>query len=252
MLPRERIQQAIEQARKPALIAFMTAGYPDPAHFLRDIRAVAEAADAIEVGVPFSDPMADGVTIQRASRIAIENGVNLHWILDQLANRDFDLKAPVLLMSYLNPLLVHGYERLADEAALAGVAGFIVPDLPLEESEPLRSALERNGLALVQLVTPATRAERVRTLAAASSGFVYAVTRTGTTGSGALAADLAGYLGMVKAASDLPVCAGFGVRSREQVAEIGRHADGVIVGSALVEVLERGEDPAAFLSGLRP
>ncbi|MFO7298590.1 MAG: tryptophan synthase subunit alpha [Actinomycetes bacterium] len=250
--PRQAIQQAIEGSEGPAVVAYLTAGHPDPDRFLADLDAVASAADVVEVGVPFSDPMADGVTIQRASHAAISKGVSLRWILARLRERATGPGAPVLLMSYLNPLLVHGYERLADEAALAGVAGFIVPDLPLEESEPLRSALERNGLALVQLVTPATRAERVRTLAAASSGFVYAVTRTGTTGSGALAADLAGYLGMVKAASDLPVCAGFGVRSREQVAEIGRHADGVIVGSALVEVLERGEDPAAFLSGLRP
>lgn len=252
MLPRERIQKAIEQANKPALIAFMTAGYPDPAHFLRDIRAVAEAADAIEVGVPFSDPMADGVTIQRASRIAIENGVNLHWILDQLANRDFDLKAPVLLMSYLNPLLAFGYDALAKRSREAGVGGFIVPDLPYEESAPLKDALDREGLALVQLVTPATPLERLKALTAAGSGFVYAVTRTGITGGeSGLPAELADYLKTVKSVSPIPVCAGFGVRERSQVELIGSHADGVIVGSALVEALERGEDPTTLLRRLR-
>lgn len=252
MLPRDRVQQAIEQANKPALVAFLTAGYPEPAHFLRDIRAIAEAADAIEVGVPFSDPMADGVTIQRSSRIAIEKGVNLHWILDQLAERDFELKAPVLLMSYLNPLLAFGYDALAKRAREAGVGGFIVPDLPLEESAPLKEAFDREGLALVQLVTPATPLARLKALTAASTGFVYAVTRTGITGGGGgLPPELAEYLGKVKAVSPIPVCAGFGVRERSQVELIGSHADGVIVGSALVEVLERSESPTAFLNGLR-
>ena len=249
--PRERVRQAIESSDGPALVAFVTAGYPDPQRFLDDLRTIAEVADAIEVGVPFSDPMADGVTIQRSSRAAIERGVTLRWIFDELARRDFELEAPVLLMSYLNPLLAFGYDALAKRAAEAGVAGFIVPDLPYEESAPLRAALDARGLALVQLVTPATPRTRLQELAAASSGFVYAVTRTGITGAGNLPPELADYLAAVKAASSLPVCAGFGVRERGQVELIGRHADGVIVGSALVEVLERGEDPAAFLRSLK-
>ncbi|MFO7285822.1 MAG: tryptophan synthase subunit alpha [Gammaproteobacteria bacterium] len=249
--PRQRIQKAIESSEGPALVAFLTAGFPAPKRFLDDLRTIAEVADAVEIGVPFSDPMADGVTIQRSSRAAIEQGVTLRWILDELARRDFELGAPVLLMSYLNPLLALGYESLASRAVEAGVDGFIVPDLPYEESEPLKSALDARGLALVQLVTPATPRERLRALTAASSGFVYAVTRTGTTGAGGLPAELADYLGAVKAASDIPVCAGFGVRERAHVELIGRHVDGVIVGSALVEVLERGEDPAAFLRSLR-
>jgi|SRR5690606_18183479 tryptophan synthase alpha chain len=249
--PREQIRQAIASAEGAALVAFLTAGYPDPKRFLADLRTIAEVADAVEIGVPFSDPMADGVTIQRSSRAAIEHGVNLRWIFAELARRDFELGAPVLLMSYLNPLLAFGYEALAQRAAETGVAGFIVPDLPYEESAPLKAALDAEGLALVQLVTPATPRSRMRDLTAASSGFVYAVTRTGITGSGSLPAELADYLAAVKAAADLPVCAGFGVRERAQVELIGRHADGVIVGSALVEVLERGEDPAAFLRSLK-
>jgi len=250
--PRARIRNAIESADGPALVAFMTGGFPAPGRFLDDLRTVAEVADAIEIGVPFSDPMADGVTVQRSSRSAIEHGVTLRWILDELARRDAELGAPVLLMSYLNPLLALGYETLAARAVDAGVDGFIVPDLPYEESGPFRAALDARGLALVQLVTPATPRERLRDLTAASSGFVYAVTRTGTTGAGELPAELADYLDAVKAVSKVPVCAGFGVRERAQVELIGRHADGVIVGSALVEVLERGEDPAAFLRSLRP
>lgn len=256
MLPRERVERALARelplGGRPALVAFITAGYPEPKEFLRTLRAVASAADAVEIGVPFSDPMADGVTIQRSSAVAIEKGVSLAWILDELARRDFELPAPVLLMSYLNPLLAFGYEALAKRAAAAGVSGFIVPDLPYEESAELLAALEPQGLALVQLVTPATPPERLRKLCAASQGFVYAVTRTGITGGeSTLPPETAAYLAAVKAASKLPVCAGFGVRRADQVALIGQHADGVIVGSALVEVLERGADPAVFLRTLR-
>src|SRR5690606_23480310 len=132
--PRARIRNAIESADGPALVAFMTGGFPAPGRFLDDLRTVAEVADAIEIGVPFSDPMADGVTVQRSSRSAIEHGVTLRWILDELARRDAELGAPVLLMSYLNPLLALGYETLAARAVDAGVDGFIVPDLPYEES----------------------------------------------------------------------------------------------------------------------
>jgi tryptophan synthase alpha chain len=262
MLPRDKIRAALARdvpgdkssaaKRSPALVAFITAGYPEPSEFLSVLRAVADAADAVEIGVPFSDPMADGVTIQRSSQHAIERGVSLRWILDELARRDFELASPVLLMSYLNPLLAFGLDELAARAAEVGVSGVIVPDLPYEESAPLRAALDPHGLALVQLVTPATPPERLRTLCAGSQGFVYAVTRTGITGGeSTLPAETARYLAAVKAASQLPVCAGFGVRRPEQVATIARHADGVVVGSALVEVLERGEDPARFLWSLR-
>jgi tryptophan synthase alpha chain len=261
MLPRDRIRASLTRAaadasaaatRSPALVAFITAGYPAPSEFLNVLRAIAGAADAVEIGVPFSDPMADGVTIQRSSRHAIEHGVSLKWILDELARRDFELASPVLLMSYLNPLLAFGLENLAVRAAEVGVSGVIVPDLPYEESAPLRAALDRRGLALVQLVTPATPPERLRSLCAASQGFVYAVTRMGITGGeSTLPAETSQYLAAVKAASQVPVCAGFGVRRPDQVATIARYADGVIVGSALVEVLERGEDPARFLRSLR-
>jgi tryptophan synthase alpha chain len=256
VLPHERIATALARGARgdgsPALVAFVTAGYPERTRFLATLRALGTTADAIEIGVPFSDPMADGVTIQRASQHAIAHGVSLRWIFDELARRDFELTAPVLLMSYLNPLLAFGFAALAQRAAEVGVSGFIVPDLPFEESEPLHEALRGQGLALVQLVTPATPAPRLKMLGAASEGFVYAVTRTGITGQGALPAELEGYLASVKAATRLPVCAGFGVRSAAHVAMIGQHADGVIVGSALVEALERGDDPVAFLASLRP
>ena len=255
MSPRDQIRDALTRGRddEAAIVAYLTAGYPDPDRFFAALEDVARVADAVEVGVPFSDPMADGVTIQRSSERAIEHGVSLRWIFDELARRELELAPPVLLMSYLNPLLVFGYEALAERSVECGISGFIVPDLPYEESGPLHAALSERGLALVQMVTPVTPAARLEALCAASEGFVYAVTRTGITGRAvSLPAEATRYLAQVKAMSDLPVCAGFGVREQAQVEAIAQHADGVIVGTALVEVLERGEDAAEFVRSLRP
>ena len=237
----------------PALVAYLTAGYPQREGFLATLAAVAEAADVVEIGVPFSDPMADGMTIQRASQVALAGGFTLPWLLAELEQMQPRPGAPLLLMSYLNPLLAFGLDRLPSAAARAGVSGFIIPDLPYEESAEMRAALDREGLALVQMVTPVTPPERLATLCAASQGFVYAVTMTGTTGkSVAVPDEVLAYMDRVRSVSPMPVCAGFGIRSREQVERMQGHVDGVVVGSALVEVLERGEDPAAFLRGLRP
>jgi tryptophan synthase alpha chain len=229
----------------------MTAGYPSRERFREHLQSIAAGADVIEIGVPFTDPMADGVTIQRASRAALAQGVSLHWILNELSA--MRLEKPVILMSYMNPLLAVGLESLCRTAADANVAGFIVPDLPVDESDALRAALDPHGLALIQMVTPVTSAARLARLCDASQGFVYAVTMTGTTGrSVAVPQTVLDYLDRVRAQARIPVCAGFGIRNREQVALLADHVDGVIVGSALVEVLERGADPAAWLATLRP
>ena len=253
--PIERIVTALRMAKKqgqPALVAFLTAGYPDRARFREHLAAIAQEADLVEIGVPFSDPMADGVTIQRSSEGALRAGVTLTWILEELQLME-PVRAPLLLMSYMNPLLAFGLPRLARRAAGAGVCGFIVPDLPLDESEELRSVLAPYDIALVQMVTPVTPGERLAKLATASQGFVYAVTVTGTTGRSLAAGDdIAAYLERVRSAATVPVCAGFGIRSREQVERLRGQVDGVIVGSALVEVLERGESASQFLAGLRP
>jgi tryptophan synthase alpha chain len=254
MQPHERISAAIAAANnagQTGLVPFITAGSPEHATFNDTLRAVAAVGDFVELGVPFSDPMADGMTIQRSSFTAIENGVTLRWIFEQLADAG-EIGAPLVMMSYLNPLLAFGYVNLAQRARETGVCAFIVPDLPFEESAEIRAALDAEGVGLIQLVTPATPDERLKLLAAASKGFLYAVTITGITGGGAgLPANLAGYLDKVAAVSELPVCAGFGIRTAKDVVNVGKHAAGAIVGSALVEVLERGEDPAAFLQGLR-
>lgn len=255
MQPHESITAAIESAnteKRTGLVPFITAGYPELAGFLDALRAIAKVGDVVEIGVPFSDPMADGMTIQRSSYVAIENGVTLTWIFDQLQSVRGEIETPIVFMSYLNPLLAFGFEKLAQRALDTGVCGFIVPDLPFEECAEIRDALEAKGIGLIQLVTPATPADRLEMLARESRGFLYAVTITGITGGDrGLPADLAEYLDKVSKVSPLPVCAGFGIRTVEDVVDVGKHAAGAIVGSALVEVLEKGDDPAEFLNRLR-
>jgi tryptophan synthase alpha chain len=255
MLPRERIVSALRAAAKqgqPALVAFLTAGFPSREKFREHLLAVATEADVVEIGVPFSDPMADGVTIQRSSEQALRAGVTLSGILEELGALP-RLPAPLLLMSYMNPLLSYGLAALAQKSAAVGVCGFIVPDLPFDESDDMRAALAPHGLALVQMVTPVTPPERLARVAGASQGFVYAVTMTGTTGNKAAAPkEIADYLERVRAAATVPVCAGFGIRTRDQIEALRGMVDGVIVGSALVEVLERGESPQQWLAALRP
>jgi len=234
MKAHEKIAAAIKasnDAGRPALIPFLTAGYPDPKAFTSTLKSIASVGDVVELGIPFSDPMADGMTIQRSSFVALQNGVSLKWIFDQLDTVADEIDTPLVMMSYLNPLLAFGYQALARRALDAGVCGFIVPDLPFEESDELRRELEAVGLGLIQLVTPATPRARLKMLSDASRGFVYAVTITGITGGGAgLPADLTDYLATVVAESSIPVCAGFGIREAADVA---------------------AGDPAAFLTALR-
>ena len=253
--PGEAITGAIRAAvgnGQPALVGFLTAGFPSREGFVSQLRAIGDTADVVEIGVPFSDPMADGMTIQRSSHAALAQGVTLAWILESLRAMPARPRAPLLLMSYLNPLLAYGLDRLPVAARDAGVGGFIVPDLPYEEGEAIRRALAAEGLAMVQMVTPVTPSGRLEMLCEASTGFVYAVTMTGTTGRNVTVPDdVLEYLDRVRTGSSVPVCAGFGIRRRTQVARLAGHVDGVVVGSALIEALERGEDPAVFLRGLR-
>lgn len=247
------VSAAIRTARskgRPALVAYITAGFPRLDGFRRLLSAVAEAANVVEVGVPFTDPMADGSTIQRSSRLALEQGVNLPWILEEIAAAK--PRAPILLMSYLNPLLAYGIERLPQAIIKAGVAGLIVPDLPFEECAEMRAVLDAAGCALVQFVTPVTPPERMQMLCEGTRGFIYAVTMTGTTGKHVgLPQQVLDYFAQVRKLSPHPVCAGFGIRGPDQVQRMAPHVNGVIVGSALIEVIERGEDPAVFLRTLR-
>jgi tryptophan synthase alpha chain len=249
--------QAVVAKGRPALVGYLTAGFPSRRQFKENLAAVAGNCDVVEIGVPFSDPMADGATVQRASFAALADGVTLPWILEELTSIEPRHAVPILLMSYLNPLLAFGMELLPRAAARAGVTGFIVPDLPFEESADLHQALEAEGLALVQMVTPVTPPERLEMLCRGAKGFVYAVTMTGTTGKSAdgkfadVPLEVLEYMDRVKGLAEVPVCAGFGIRSARQVARLAPHVDGVVVGSALVETLERGADVGAFLRSLR-
>jgi tryptophan synthase alpha chain len=257
--PAQRLTQSIRDARdtRPALVSFLTAGYPSREHFRADVTEVAAHSDVVEIGVPFTDPMADGVTIQRSSMGALAHGVTLHWIIDELAAMP-PVKAPLVLMSYMNPLLAYGLDKLAADAARVGVCGFIVPDMPLEEAGNFEAALRANGVALVRMVTPVTPPARLKHLCDGAEGFIYAVTMTGTTGKNmgaatgdALDPEVSTYLDALRAMSPVPVCAGFGIRGPAQVRLLDAHTDGVIIGSALVETLERGESVAGLLDSLR-
>lgn len=244
------ISSALWGSDGPAICAYVTAGYPTLEEFPAVLESVATAADVIEVGVPFTDPMADGLTIQQSSRVALDNGVTLEWIFDSL--RSLDLSVPHLLMGYYNPFLAFGLERLGQVMSQTKTSGLIIPDLPHEEDSFVREVLDPSGLAIVQLVTPSTSKDRMQRLARVGAGFVYAVTTTGVTGGEVdLPADTLEYLDRVHSVSTLPVLAGFGVRNRDQVAALAPHVDGVVVGSALIEAIDRGEDPGDFLKGLR-
>ncbi|MCU0689315.1 MAG: tryptophan synthase subunit alpha, partial [Phycisphaerales bacterium] len=245
-----------------ALIGYVTAGFPSKDALAGQVRSMARHAAVIEIGVPFSDPMADGVTIQRSSKVALDNGVTLEWIFQTLEAMG-PQACPIALMSYLNPVISafgtgpRALAELARRARQAHVAALIVPDLPLDESAEVRAALHAQGVGLVQLVSPVTPRARAAELARASDGFVYAVTVTGVTGAAGAtggaaggAADLHGYLSMVREVSPVPVCAGFGIRTRAQVAALAGVADGAIVGSALIDAIERGEDPGDVLATL--
>jgi tryptophan synthase alpha chain len=239
-------------AGRKLLVPYVTGGMDD--RWLLTVEAVAEAgADAIEVGIPFSDPMIDGVTIQEASLRALERGTTPHGVLADLSR--IDVGVPIVVMTYYNVVLRAGHHRMAGLMVDSGVAGAIIPDLALEELGPWAEAADRAGVATVLLVAPSTPDERVAALCRRSRGFVYAVARMGVTGEqsvlAATARQVAERAGRV---TDLPVCVGIGVSTPEQAADVCEVADGVVVGSALVRRLLDGAGPegaAAFVSSLR-
>lgn len=234
-----RFAQCAAQGRA-ALVTFATAGDPDLDGSARVLRAlVAGGADVVELGVAFSDPMADGPAIQAGNLRALAAGVSLKATLGIV--RDFrreDGDTPLVLMGYMNPLLAYGIERFADDAADAGVDGLIVVDVPPEEDEAIGPALRDKALHLVRLATPTTDAKRLPAVLEGASGFLYYVAVAGITGtSSAVETDVAVAVARLKAETDLPVAVGFGIKTPEQAAAIARHADGVVVGSAIVAMI---------------
>ena len=246
-----RIEQALRRADgRPAIVAYLTAGYPDRERFMSELDALDHVADAVEIGVPFTDPMADGATIQRAGRIALAEGATLDRTLADL--EPVVPRLPRVLMSYLNPFLALPHGSLPQRLLRAGIDGVVVPDLPHEEALALREALDASGIALVPMVTPLTSDARLEAIVRSARGFVYAVTSVGTTGRSVATGDaLSQYLARVRRAASVPVIAGFGVRIREHVAALCPPADGVVVGSAMVDAIDRGESPARLVESLR-
>lgn len=242
----ERIFASLRERGESALVTYFMAGYPDEASSLELIDACARGgADIIEIGMPFSDPSADGPTIQAAAMQSLKSGTKtatVFRIAEQLRART---DAGIVLMGYLNPVLAYGEERFLDECARIGIDGLILPDLPPEEAEDFCRKAQARGVAVVFLLAPTSTPERCEKVFRAASGFIYFVSVTGVTGARTeLPADLGERLDSLRARSPVPVVVGFGVSTPEQAASLGKHADGVVVGSALV-TKAGGNDPIA-------
>ena len=224
---------------RAALIPYLTAGFPTPQEFVAALRAAAAAgADFFEVGIPFSDPLADGPVIQRATHRALEQGVGVRRTLDLIAEAKTGV--PVVLMTYLNPVLAYGVDRFLRDAEQAGVSGVLLTDLPAGADPELEDRVAAGPLAFVRLIAPTTPADRIARAVRRASGFLYLISRLGVTGArDRMPADLAEHVSRVRAASDLPLAVGFGIGTGAQARETARLADGVVVGSALVDALGR-------------
>lgn len=251
----DRIAERLAAGRR-LLVPYVTAGFPDLESTPGILVALARAgADIIELGVPFSDPLADGPTIQGSSQAALDHGGSLAATLDALRQfRGGDRDTPVVIFTYLNPVLRYGVDRFLEDAVDAGADGVLLTDLPVGADPELESAFESSPLALVRLIAPTTRPERARQIAARAQGFVYYISRTGVTGARSdVRAGLAEEVAALAEAASVPVCVGFGISTPEQAAEVGGLADGVVVGSALVEAVGKGGAEAAesFVAGLR-
>ncbi|HVR82345.1 MAG TPA: tryptophan synthase subunit alpha [Luteimonas sp.] len=252
---------ALKSSGRKALVPFLTAGDPSLDATVPVMRALVDAgADVIELGMPFSDPMADGPTIQRSSERALARGAGLSYVLDCVREfRAHDADTPVVLMGYLNPVEIRGAERFAGDAAAAGVDGLLLVDLPPEEADEPRAAFAAHGLALILLAAPTTTGARMTRLCADAQGYLYYVSFAGVTGADRLDAGEAGErLRAIRAQANVPVVAGFGIKDAASAAAMATDADGVVIGSALVEALADATDPAGaaaraktFLAPLR-
>jgi tryptophan synthase alpha chain len=252
--PASRITQAFERARsegRGVLIPYFMCGYPSAAQSIELVLAAAEGgADIIELGMPFSDPLADGATIQHAGHIALERGMTIYGCMEIARQVSARSVVPLLLMGYYNPVLTYGIERFCQTATASGVCGLIIPDLPPEEAPPLQQAARQYGLSLIFLVSPTTPNERITRIAQAAAngpgGFLYCVSLNGVTGSRTtLPTQLRGFIQRVRGYmkdSRLPLAVGFGLSTPEHIAEVTSYADGAVVGSALVQLIDQHEE----------
>ena len=241
----ERRFAALKAEGRAAFVPYVMAGDPDAATALAILKGLPEAgADLIEVGFPFSDPMAEGPPIQRAAQRALSKGMTLRATLEAIAAfREGDHDTPIILMGYMNPLMTWGIEAFARDAAAAGVDGLIIVDCPPEEADPLADALDANDVSLIRLATPTTDDRRLPTVVRRTSGFVYYVSVAGVTGvKEADASAVAPHVERVRKASGLPVAVGFGIKTPERASAIAKVADAVVVGSALVDEVAEAVD----------
>jgi tryptophan synthase alpha chain len=231
----------LREEKRPGLVTYVTAGDPDLDRTAGVLKALDRGgADVLEVGVPFSDPLADGPVIQRATERALASGTTLSGVLDLVGSIRADIRAPIVIFSYANPILRLGSERFADRAREAGIDGVLVLDLPIEEAGDFRGMLAARGIDTILLLSPTTSDDRLRKAAALGSGFLYAISRLGVTGArDALAEGARDMVARIRAVSDLPVALGFGISKPDHVREVGRWADAAVVGSALVDVIAR-------------
>ncbi|RIA95747.1 tryptophan synthase beta subunit-like PLP-dependent enzyme [Glomus cerebriforme] len=235
-----QVFQRCREQKRPVFIAFVTAGYPDPEETVEILFGLeAGGADIIELGIPFTDPMVDGKTIQDANNVALKNNIDIPKCLSFISEaRAKGLKIPVVFMGYYNPILAYGEEKIVDECKKVGINGYIVVDLPPEESDKFRNLCKGKGLSYIPLVAPSTTATRIHHLARVADTFIYVVSRMGVTGSETLNKELPDIVSKVRKHTTLPLAVGFGVTTREHFKIVGSHADGVVIGSKIINVLK--------------
>jgi tryptophan synthase alpha chain len=230
-----------------ALMPYFTLGYPDIETSLAIIESIAANSDLLELGIPFSDPLADGPTIQHSTQVALENGVTVAGCMEMVRRmRERGVTTPACFMGYYNPIIAYGLERFVNDARAAGIQGLIVPDLPPEEAGELKQYCDDAGLAYIFFLAPTSDESRIEQVTDQANGFIYLVSLTGVTGArSSLGADLEAFINRVREQTSIPLAVGFGISTAEQTAAVGALADGVIVGSALVNTVNEAAEKAA-------
>jgi len=236
-----RIESVFKHANHKAFIPYVTVGYPNIETTFKVVPLlIKNGADIIELGIPFSDPLADGVTIQRASFQALQNGVTTAVCLDVAEKLRKKVKVPLVFMSYFNPLFRYGLDKFCRDCAQAGIDGLIIPDLPPEEGTALEKTAYKNNIDMIYLLAPTSTKERIRLVAEHSNGYIYMVSVTGVTGARRqLPKNLSQFITRVRKVTDKPLCVGFGIGTPEQARQVAQIADGVIVGSRLIQLMEQ-------------
>jgi len=251
-----RIASVFARAKRTALIPYITVGYPTIETTLKAVPLFASAGcDIVELGIPFSDPLADGATIQQASYEALKQGVTPRVCFEVARELRWRIETPLVFMTYFSPVLKFGLEQFCSKCADVGIDGLIIPDLPPEEGEELEKSTRKHGLDLVYLLSPASTRERIRLVTSRSTGFIYLVSLTGVTGiRDRLPKELENFVGRVRERTEKPLCVGFGISTPEQARRVAKVADGVIVGSRIIQLLEEDgslRNACSFIARLR-